>query len=400
MSQVAASNAFAFLAAGPGGRKKFGVRQARNIPALADSLRSENRILLKYWRLPKWASREATLSLSDHATLNDQLGQLLTRGVPLVEALEVTAATVRSSAKPRILRMRELVASGASFANACRTVGGFDNVTIAVYQGAERTGDLAGAAKQLAETARRQLKVTGKAATLMIYPAIVLSISAVVALIMMTIVVPLIGEGLSRADIKLPWISQLVMTLGAWMKENITFLLMGFAVAMIVLFLCRGFVLLMVQKFMRRAPLIRDVVMAQEAARFFSVMAAMTRTGVPMADALAVANQAVNHPALLRQLQRLRTRLIEGGLLKTLIEEVSQFPISTRRLLIAAERSGDMESAFTMLAGDMTDEVDRRAGRLLAVMEPLLIVLMFLIIGSLLMAILLPMLTLTNKIGA
>lgn len=400
MSQLAGSNAFAFLAAGPGGRKKFGVRQARNIPALADSLRSENRILIKYWRLPKWAAREPGLSLSDHATLNDQLGQLLTRGVPLVEALEVTAATVRPSAKPRILRMRELVSSGASFANSCRTVGGFDNVTIAVYQGAERTGDLAGAAKQLAETARRQLKVQGKAATLMIYPAIVMSISAVVALIMLTVVVPLIGEGLSRADIKLPWISQVIMDLGAWMKANITYLLMGFAAAMIALLLGRVYVLSVVQKFMRRAPLIRDVVMAQEAARFFSVMAAMTRTGVPMADALAVANQAVNHPSLLRQLQRLRTRLIEGGLLKTLIEEVSEFPISTRRLLIAAERSGDMESAFTMLAGDMTDEVDRRAGRLLAVMEPLLIVFMFLIIGSLLMAILLPMLTLTNKIGA
>jgi len=400
MSQLASSSAFAFLAAGPGGRKKFGVRQARNIPALADSLRSENRILLKYWRLPKWAAREATLSLADHATLNDQLGQLLTRGVPLVEALEVTGATVRPAAKPRIMRMRELVASGASFASACRTVGGFDNVTIAVYQGAERTGDLAGAAKQLAETARRQLKVQGKAATLMIYPAIVMSISAVVALIMLTVVVPLIGEGLSRADIKLPWISQVIMGLGAWMKENITYLLMGFAAAMLALLLARVYVLALVQKFMRRAPLIREVVMAQEAARFFSVMAAMTRTGVPMADALAVANQAVNHPTLLRQLQRLRNRLIEGGLLKTLIEEVTAFPISTRRLLIAAERSGDMESAFTMLAGDMTDEVDRRAGRLLAVMEPLLIVLMFMIIGSLLMAILLPMLTLTNKIGA
>lgn len=400
MARLAGPSSFAFIAVRSTGAKRFGIRQARNLAGLADSLRQENQVLLRSWTLPSWAAREATLTLSDHVTLNEQLGQLLSRGVPLVEALEVTAATVRAGTKPRILRMRELVASGSSFAAACRTVGGFDNVTIAVYQGAERTGDLAGAAKQLAETARRQMKVQGKAATLMIYPAIVMSISFVVAMVMLTVVVPMIGEGLEKADIKLPWFSQLVMGAGAWMQRNMTLLLVGAAVLAASLLVLRSLVGRLIQQFMRRAPLIGPVVLAQESARFFSVMAAMTRTGVPMADALAVANQAVNHPSLRRQLERLRTRLIDGGLLRTLIEEVKDFPLGTRRLLIAAERSGDMESAFTTLAGDMTDEVDRRSSRLLAFLEPLLIVVMFAMIGSLLLSIMLPLMSLSSKIGS
>ncbi len=400
MARIAGPSSFAFIAVRPTGGKRFGVRQARNLSGLAESLRQENQVLLRSWTLPTWASREAKLSLSDHVTLNEQLGQLLSRGVPLVEALEVTAATVRGATKPRILRMRELVASGTSFAAACRTVGGFDTVTIAVYQGAERTGDLAGAAKQLAETARRQMKVQGKAATLMIYPAIVMSISLVVGMVMLTVVVPMIGEGLEKADIKLPWFSQMVMGAGAWMQRNLTYLLMGVAGLAVLLLVFRMGVLKLVQQFMRRAPLIGDVVLAQESARFFSVMAAMTRTGVPMADALAVANQAVNHPSLRKQLERLRTRLIDGGILRSLIEEVKEFPIATRRLLIAAERSGDMESAFTTLAGDMTDEVDRRSSRMLAFLEPLLIVVMFAMIGSLLLSIMLPLMSLSSKIGS
>lgn len=399
MARIAGPSSFAFIAVRPTGGKRFGIRQARNLSGLADSLRQENQVLLRSWTLPAWAGREAKLTLADQATLNEQLGQLLSRGVPLVESLEVTAATVRGATKPRILRMRELVASGTSFAAACRTVGGFDNVTIAVYQGAERTGDLAGAAKQLAETARRQLKVQGKAATLMIYPAIVMSISFVVAMVMLTVVVPMIGEGLEKAQIKLPWFSQIVMASGAWMQRNLTYLMLGVAVAAALLLIGRVYVMKVVEQFMRRAPLIGAVVLAQESARFFSVMAAMTRTGVPMADALGVANQAVNHPSLRRQLERLRTRLIDGGLLRTLIEEVKEFPVATRRLLMAAERSGDMESAFTTLAGDMTDEVDRRSSRLLAVLEPLLIVFMFVMIGSLLLSIMLPLMSLTNRIG-
>ena len=84
--------------------------------------------------------------------------------------------------------------------------------------------------------------------------------------------------------------------------------------------------------------------------------------------------------------------------MRTLIDEVSSMPIPTRRLLIAAERSGDLENAFHTLAGDMSDEVERTSSRLLAVLEPALIILMFLIIGSVLLALMLPMLTLSSKI--
>jgi general secretion pathway protein F len=399
MTQATTSTSFAYLAVRPSGGRKFGLRQARSIPALAESLRMENHLLLRYWRLPAWAAKESQLTLKDHAALNDQIGQLLSRGVPLVEALEVTASCVRPAARVRILRMRELVSSGSSFADACRAVGGFDNVTIAVYRGAERTGDLAGASKQLAETARRRLRVSGKAATLMIYPAIVLSISTVVSLLMLTIIVPMINEGLSRAEIKLPAYSQVVMHLGLWMRGHVTLLAIMAAGVAALLLIGHVAVAELVRRFMRRAPLLRDVVVAQELARFFSVMAAMTRTGVPISDALAVANQAVGHPILRRQLERLRTRLVEGGLLRNLIEEITQFPLATRRLLVAAERAGDMESVFGTLAGDMADEVDRRSTRLLAVLEPALIVMMFLIIGSLLISILLPMLTLSSRMG-
>jgi type II secretory pathway component PulF len=399
VTQAPAISSFAYMAVRPGGGKKFGMRQARSVPALADSLRMENHLLLKYWRLPAWAGKEAGLSLKDQATLNDQLGQLLARGVPLVEALEVIASSVRGPVRPRILRMKELVAAGSSFAEACRTVGGFDNVTIAVYRGAEKTGDLAGAAGQLALTARRRLKVAGKAATLMIYPAIVLTISAGVSVLMLTVIVPMIGEGLARADIELPLYSKLVMMLGAWMRANIMWLALGLAAVVALLLVAKTAVAEGIRKFMRRAPLLRDVVLAQESARFFSVMAAMTRTGVPIADALGVANQAVGHPMLRKQLERLRTRLVEGGLLRILIDEASQLPMATRKLLIAAERSGDMESVFATLATDMADEVERRSSRLLAVLEPLLIVVMFLIIGSLLISILLPLLTLTSKVA-
>lgn len=400
MSTASSQAAFLYTSLKPGGGRGVGMRQAPSIGALAQSLRAENQVLLKTWQLPAWAAQEASLSVRDQLALNEQLAQLLTRGVPLVEALDVVAQSVKPASRPRIVRLRDQVAAGASFADTCRAVGGFDEVTVAVYRGAERTGELGNAARELALNARRRLAVSGKAATLMLYPAIVLSISVCVSAFMLLFVVPMLAEALEKADIKLPLYSRVVFGASVWLRERVMWVGVAAAVLVVSAVLGRGAMVRGFRGAMRKTPALRDVVIAQESARFFSVMAAMTRTGVPIGDALGVANQAIQHPKLRTQLDRLRSRLIEGGLLRLLIDEVDALPIATRRLMIASERSGDLETAFTTLAGDMADEVQRRSDRLLAVLEPALIVMMFLIIGSLLMAIMIPMLTITSRMGA
>ncbi|HYE03467.1 MAG TPA: type II secretion system F family protein [Phycisphaerales bacterium] len=399
MSRAAAPVSFLYLALRARGGRKLGIRQARSSGALAEALRRESLLLLRWWTLPSWLASETRLTIKDHAALNEQLAQLLSRGVPLVEALDVTAQTVRPAARPRIERLRERVAAGASFADACAGVGGFDDVTIAVYRGAERTGDLAGAAARLGQTMRRRLALSGKAGTLMVYPVVVLSISALVAVIMLMVVVPRLGDALQAADMKLPGYSRLVMAVGSWMRGHAGLIGLLAAALLAGLLVVRRAVADLAARLARRLPLFKQVVLAQESARFFAVMGAMVRSGIPIADALGVANQAVTHPTLRAQLERLRTRLVSGGLLPVLIEEVTSLPLATRRLMIAADRSGDLESAFSTLAADLSDEVDRRASRALAALEPLLIVVMFLLIGSLLVSVLLPMLTLGGRVG-
>jgi type IV pilus assembly protein PilC len=123
----------------------------------------------------------------------------------------------------------------------------------------------------------------------------------------------------------------------------------------------------------------------------------MTHAGVTLADALGVASGAISHPKLRHQLTTLRTRLIEGGVLRVLIDAVDALPIPTRRLLIAAERSGNLESAFETLADDLAIELDRKSSRLLSALEPILIVIMFLIIGSLVLSIMIPLLKSTSQ---
>lgn len=401
-STSATSNPFFFVAATPMGSRKMGVRAAPNEPLLSEMLRKEQLLLLRAWKLPRWAQTTESLSIptSDELAMNDQLATLLPRGVALIEALDVVSTVVKPGTKARIDKIREQVTSGASFADACRRVGGFDEVTVSVYRAAERAGDLGGAADRLADAARRRLAISRKAITLLIYPIVVMTISVVVVLGMLALVVPRIGDALSEAGVKLPWFSAVVFSVGDWCRGNLIWILLALVTAVVLGVAMRRQLLAGFLRAIRLLPAVANLQLAIESTRFFAVMAAMSKSGVPIAEALSTTTPSISHPKLREQLDDLRRKLVEGGLLRTLLDEVTALPVATRRLLVAAERGGDLDSAFDSLAGDMAEEVDTRSDRLLALLEPAIIVVMFAIIGALLLAIMIPLITLSGSAGS
>lgn len=390
------TRSFLYVASKSTGGKALGIRAARSQRALAQHLRTEKQILNRAWKLPAWASSETKMSLKDHVEFDTQIAQLVSRGVPLTEALEVASTVVSPGNKERIDRLRHAVSQGTSFADACKQVGEFDFVTIAVYKAAEKTGDLAGACLQLANGSRRRLEVSGKAATLMIYPAIVLSIAFIAATLMIVIVVPLIGNSMMSSGISVPLFTRILVNLGNFLQANFLIFGGGFVLLVVGAILFRGALAKVAVTATRNAPFVRDVVMQQELTRFFSVMSSMTKSGIPLADAIEVSAAVISHPKLNGDLQRMRQRLIEGGLFRTLIEKVETLPLATRRLLVAADQGGDLESAFDSLARDHAQEVDKKTDRLMAILEPVLIVILFLIVGTIILAIMLPMLNMTS----
>ncbi|MDX2115092.1 MAG: type II secretion system F family protein [Planctomycetota bacterium] len=398
MSTLSTSQFF-FRAMTPAGATKMGLRAASNEATLADDLRREQLVLLKAWRLPLKPSATPRLPLADEAALNEQLATLLSRGVPLVDALEVAATVVKPASRARVMNLRDLVAAGASFSDACRTSGTFDEVTLSVYRAAERTGDVAGSARRLAASARRRLSIRGKAVTVLIYPAVVCSIAAVIFFCLLVFLVPMIADQLRQMRTTPNAYSQAVFSLGVWMRANLGLTLLIIVGAVVAVVLARKRLGAALMRALRSVPAVASLLLTVEMTRFFSVMAAMVKSGVPLADALATSAGVISAPRLREQLLALQRGLVEGGLWRTLVEKVTDLPLATRRLLIAAERAGDLDSAFDGLSQDMADEVDVRSARLLSLLEPLAIVMMFMLIGPLILAIAIPMLTFRSGAG-
>lgn len=396
---TSAPSQFIFQAMTPSGAKKLGLRAALSESHLTDELRRDQLLLLKAWRVPVGAPPREAVPLRDQAALNDQLAILLARGVPLVESLEVGASVVGEKTKARVERLREQVAAGASFSRACEQVGGFDPVSVAVYRAAERTGDLASAAGRLASSAKRRLAIAGKTLTVLIYPAIVTLVALSAFFALLIFVVPMLADQLTQMKAKLNPLSAVVFGVGVWMRTNLWLVGVGLLVLIVGLLMIRRWIIAAVVAAGQSIPSVRRLMLTVEMARFFSVMAAMTRTGVPLADALSTAVGVISQDKLREQLTRLQKGLVEGGIFRALVEKVDELPLATRRLLIAAERGGDLDSAFDGLSTDMSNEVDVRAARLVALLEPALIALMFILLAPLILAIAIPMMTARTSAG-
>ncbi len=399
MSQASANTIqFFYIAVNAAGSKKMGLRAAPNEAELLGDLSNERLLLLRAYPMPSWIAAKSTISTKDQLALNEQLESLLNRGVPLTDALDVAASLVSSSTKQRIEKMRSAVASGSSFADACAQVGGFDDVTITVYRAAEKSGDLAIAAGGLAQSARRKMAVAGKVGTLLIYPLMVLAISIVIGVIMLVFVIPQIGAAIKSFGADLPWYTTAVLWIGETLRSQWLPIVSVVVLLLIIGIVGRKQIAAAANAVVRKVPFFGPLILASESARFFSVMAAMTRSGVTIADALAVASEVVSHPKLNEQLRTLQIRLVEGGVFSSIIERVDAFPIATRRLLVAADKAGDLESAFGGLSEDLSAEVNKQSDRLLAILEPLLIVLVFILVGGLIASIMIPLLTATGSV--
>lgn len=391
------ASTFYYTAMKTSGSKAIGFRTAASRDKLSEQLKSDGLLLLSARRLPFSIGSDATstsgsrnakrIPLKDEFALNEQLAVLVGRGVPLTESLEVVRGVVSKKSAPLVESIREQVLAGTSFADACAQTGSFDSIAVGVYKAAERSGDLAGAATRLATATKRRLAIRAKALTVTIYPSFIMLIAVFVLGGVLILLVPTLAEQIMQTGADLPLLSRIVFDTSLFLKGNLPSLLLGVAALLAIAVGLRSSVGATARSVALKFKPTRELMRSAELSRFFAILAAMTRTGVPLADALQSANAAIAEPKLKHQLESLRDKLVQGSAFGRVVDEVDLLPIETRKLLIAAERSGDLDTAFDALAERLAELVDTSSARVLALLEPAIFLLIFVVLAPVILGI-------------
>ena len=343
------------------------------------------------------------VSQSQLTLITRQIATLVQSNVPLDEALTATAQQAKQSRiKSLMLQVRARVLEGHTLAYA---LGDFPQVFNEMYCAMVKAGEHAGflgtVLEQLADYTENSQHTQQKLKGAMIYPLVLIVLSVAVISILMVFVVPDLVGMFNRSDQELPMLTQIVIASSDFFAEKWGLVLLV-SMAIIVAFqqllqnprrrkIWHGILL--------KIPFISGVITAMDTARFASTLSILTSSGVPLLDGLRIAGEVLTNLKLRAASEAVALDVQEGGSLHRALDQTGVFPPMMVHMVASGEASGELESMLARSASTQQRELEMTLANLMAVLEPLMIIVMAVIVCSIVFAILLPIIEMNNLVA-
>jgi len=338
----------------------------------------------------------------DRAMSTRQLATLVSAGVPLVEALSaLVQQTEHRALKNVFAQVRDKVNEGSSLADALVSTSRFDNLYVSMVRAGEASGALEAVLTRIADYLEDQVRLNNRVLSILTYPLFMLVFAGVVVGLMVTLVLPQITELLLSQNLELPWYTKMVIgssdvLRGYWWL----LLLLGGGLGMIYRAVGRtegGRSFL--DHFWLGFPVVGRVVQFLAIARFTRTLGSLLASSVNIVQALTIARHVANNAVFEQAADAARESILEGAPLATPLRSSGHFPPLVTTMVEVGERSGDLEGMLIKVADTYEEQVETSVSRLTSLLEPVLILVMVGIVGIIIMAVLMPMLQLTESIG-
>lgn len=319
-----------------------------------------------------------------------QLSALLRAGIPLDEALDSIAEfdddpAMRSAMKRVRVRLRE----GSSMTAAMVEEQAFPPMLIRMVQAGEESGQSAEILGKYAEFLKRDIEHRRALVSALSYPIALVLLSVVLMTGLLYFLTPVLKEMYSSMGIELPWITQVIVSIGEGVGT--------FGPFLIPLILIGGYLFLKV--FPRRAldkiklslPLVGIMLRCGLMEQWSRTLGMLAQAGVPLVRAMELSRESLNNDSVRAELEVAERAVERGDGLAKALGRVAVIPPLLHQFLRTGERTGELEAMLMSAAAFYERELDRRRSLLAKFLEPALIILMGIVVGILVLSVLLPL---------
>ncbi|MBW8036605.1 MAG: type II secretion system F family protein [Planctomycetes bacterium] len=329
--------------------------------------------------------------------MTSHLSTALNAGLPLLNAIEIVGA--QQHKKPMKELMDSLVASvngGNSFSDALEEhPNTFSRLYVSMVRVGETGGILEKTMSQLTQLLSREVKIKSNMAGAMIYPMVVLALGMVSVVVMVIAVVPKIIQTLGE-DAALPWATQSLLDLSDLLKSY------GLYAAVFIIVAAIMFVKwkktpegrLKMDGFLLRIPILGKVLTTIAVGRFARTLGALTSSGITILHALSVVRDTLGNEFLGRLIDDVSEKVRMGHSLAKPLASSAHFPPLLIQIVSVGEQTGKLDELLLNAADTFDDEADSAVERFMTLFPVLLIIILALIIGYIIAATLLPIITL------
>lgn len=397
--------AYRYKALDPQGQLKKGILEADSARQVRQQLRDKALMPVEVDSVQDTnakGKRQKRPSSYDLALLTRQLSVLLASAIPLEEAL---AAVAKQHEKPAmqslILAVRSHVLEGHTLANGFAQTADFPDLYIATIAAGEKSGHLDLILEQLSDYTENRHALQKKIQSAMVYPLVLMVMAFLIIIGLMSYVVPKIVKVFEQSDQALPWITQVVMGLSNAVTQWwwLILLVLVVLVVLLVRFVRGEHGRRVSDAMVLRLPIFAKLSKGLNASRFASTLAILTRSGVPLIEALRIGAAVTTNVHIQQAIQAAADKVTEGASLSGQLQNSPYFPPMMVQMIKSGENSGELDDMLARAAKMQENQATNFISTLLALLEPLMLVFMGVVVMVIVMAVMLPIINMNDLAG-
>jgi len=380
-----------------------GERAAETAEMLGEALKREQILVTSVGPAARKEERYKRVSARSLAIFTRQFSVMIDAGLPLVQCLELLAKEEPDKRLAAAIdQVRQDVEAGATLADAMqKRPYAFDMLFTNMVAAGEAGGILDLILQRLSTFIEKQAKLVSQVRSAMIYPIAVLSIAAIVVTVIMVKVVPTFEDLFRGLNAKLPATTLMVI----WVSNKMVIGLPFFVLAgMGAAFMFRRYYAtkagrLRVDAILLRMPMLGVIFKKVAVARFCRTLSTLISSGVPILDGLDITAKTSGNAIIENAIRTVRSRIERGETIATPLRASGIFPPMVVQMIGAGESTGALDAMLAKIADFYEDEVDVAVKGLLTVLEPMLIAVLGVIVGTIVVAMYLPLFDLINQLS-
>jgi type IV pilus assembly protein PilC len=328
-----------------------------------------------------------------------QLATLIDSGLPLLRSLNVLAKQERDKLlKSTINKLADSVQSGSTFSDALALHPRiFNDLYVNMVKAGEVGGVLELVLNRLAEFQEKAAKIKNKVVAAMVYPAIVMTMAIGIMTFLLIFIVPrfeLIFHDI-LGDKPLPPVTRFVIGVSDFVQHR-GVVLFGLIIALVALYKMIGRTRrgrLIIDKFKLRMPLFGNLNRKTAISRFARTLGTLVTSGVPILQALNITRETAGNAAIALAIGHVHDSVKEGESIVQPLEASKQFPPMVVSMIDVGEETGKLPEMLLKVADVYDDEVDNAVVALTSALEPIMIVFLAVVVGTIVLALFTPLIS-------
>lgn len=340
---------------------------------------------------------------SEFVLFLEQFATLMNAGITIVDCIDILKVQTKNKVLKETLTYIEIdMKQGNSLTEALRKHPRiFPPIAVNIIHSGEASGSLDTALKDLSNYYKKRDETARKIKSTLTYPVVVLFVAMAVVIFMMVVVVPQFVDMFAQFDAELPAITQAVLNISNfiqawWFMIGLAFILLIFGCFLLFRYESTR---KKIDYYLLKVPILGNIVLKSNIANITRTLSSLLKNGVPILESIQLVQETVSNKEIRQTLEEARSSLKRGGTLSGPFIENKIYPYLMTQMISVGEKTGSLEKMLEETAKIYEEDVETVSEQLKSLLEPFTIIFLSIIVGTIILAIVVPMFDLFNQIN-